>query len=59
MSASGETAVFEFTGGAAAQENLLRGWVEAGLPVCAFGEERQNLQDAYLARVSANAETSP
>jgi hypothetical protein len=32
---------------------LLKGLVDAGLPVVAFGAEKPRLQDAYLARMRA------
>jgi ABC-2 type transport system ATP-binding protein len=38
-------------GGAALRAELLKRLVDAGLPVSAFGVERQSLQDVYLARM--------
>jgi ABC-2 type transport system ATP-binding protein len=45
-------ASFEFLGDAVEQQALLRCWIEQGLPICSFGEEKKNLQDAYLARLT-------
>lgn len=45
-------ASFEFLGDPAEQQVLLRSWIEQGLPICSFGEEKKNLQDAYLATLS-------
>ena len=47
----GLIASFRFAGDEAEQGALLRRLVEAGLPVCAFGEARANLQDLYLEKV--------
>jgi ABC-2 type transport system ATP-binding protein len=47
----GLVASFRFAGDEAEQGALLRRLVEAGLPVCAFGEARANLQDLYLEKV--------
>lgn len=38
---------------AAAQHLLLKELLAMGVPVCAFGEQRQNMQDAYLRTVRA------
>jgi ABC-2 type transport system ATP-binding protein len=54
----GTTARFRFTGDQEAQSALLRGWIEAGLPVCAFGETRTNLQDVYRAEVQRESSSS-
>jgi hypothetical protein len=35
------------------QHLLLRELLDRGVPVCAFGEQKQNLQDAYLRTVKA------
>jgi ABC-2 type transport system ATP-binding protein len=45
----GATAHFVATGGTAAQVDLLRRLIEAGLPVASFAAARSDLQDAYLA----------
>ena len=42
---------FLFDGPADARRALLAHLVEAGLPVCEFAVERENLQEAYLARL--------
>ncbi len=47
----GLVASFRFSGDEAGKCALLRRLVEAGLPVCAFGEARANLQDLYLEKV--------
>ena len=47
----GLEARFAFAGEAEAQHALLRQWLAQGLPVCAFGEERANLQEVYRARL--------
>lgn len=38
---------FAFAGDARAQAEVLRGWIENGLPVVSLSEERTNLQDVY------------
>ena len=47
----GLVASFRFSGDETGKCALLRRLVEAGLPVCAFGEARANLQDLYLEKV--------
>jgi ABC-2 type transport system ATP-binding protein len=47
------SAVLSTNGGATARQALLKGLVEAGLPVVEFSAERPGLQDAYLARMRA------
>jgi ABC-2 type transport system ATP-binding protein len=49
--ADARTAVLTTDGGAATRQALLKGLVEAGLPVVEFSAERPGLQDAYLARM--------
>lgn len=47
-----ETAArLDLTGGAAAQQAMLKGLIDAGLPVLSFGPERVKLQDAYIERM--------
>jgi ABC-2 type transport system ATP-binding protein len=47
----GKEATFSFAGDARAQHELLRAWIEAGLPIASLEEERTNLQDVYRERV--------
>jgi ABC-2 type transport system ATP-binding protein len=47
------SAVLSTNSGATARQALLKGLVEAGLPVVEFSAERPGLQDAYLARMRA------
>ena len=47
------SAVISTNGGATTRQSLLKGLVEAGLPVVEFSAERPGLQDAYLARMRA------
>ena len=47
----GAAASFDFTGDDAARAILLRGLVEAGLPVTAFHGEQRSMQDVYLDRL--------
>ncbi len=47
------TAVLSTNGGSVTRQALLKGLVEAGLPVIEFSAERPGLQDAYLARMRA------
>jgi ABC-2 type transport system ATP-binding protein len=47
-----ESAVFTFSGNAAARHLLLKNLLDQGLPVCAFAELQRNLQSAYLESVS-------
>ncbi|GAB2175734.1 ABC transporter ATP-binding protein [Dongia sp. agr-C8] len=47
------TALLSTNGGATTRQALLKGLVEAGLPVVEFSAERPGLQDAYLARMRA------
>jgi ABC-2 type transport system ATP-binding protein len=51
----GTWARFAFSGGAEEQRQLLRRLVEAGLPVCGFAMEQENLQETYLARLRQEA----
>jgi ABC-2 type transport system ATP-binding protein len=53
--ADARSAQIETTGGPATRQALLKGLVEAGLPVIEFGVEKLRLQDAYLARMRASA----
>jgi ABC-2 type transport system ATP-binding protein len=46
-------AVLSANGGATTRQALLKGLVDAGLPVINFSIEKQRLQDAYLARMKA------
>jgi ABC-2 type transport system ATP-binding protein len=53
---SGEDFVeFDFTGDSIAQATLLRELVEAGFPVTALAEQRENLQQSYLRSVADQA----
>ena len=45
------SAVFSFSGDAAARHRLLKGLLDQGLPVCAFAEQQRNMQSAYLESV--------
>jgi hypothetical protein len=47
------TAVLSTNGGGTTRQALLKGLVDAGLPVVEFSAERLGLQDAYLARMRA------
>jgi ABC-2 type transport system ATP-binding protein len=47
------SAMLTTNGGAATRQALLKGLVEAGLPVVEFSAERPGLQDAYLAKMRA------
>ena len=47
------TAVLSTNGGATTRQALLKGLVDAGLPVIGFSVEKQRLQDTYLARMKA------
>jgi ABC-2 type transport system ATP-binding protein len=55
LEASTTAALVELPGDDAARAALLRALVLADLPVAAFAEERQNLQDSYLRTVQAAA----
>jgi len=48
VTVAGVTATFNFSGDDAARYRLLRHLIEAGAEVCAFAEERLNMQQAYL-----------
>jgi ABC-2 type transport system ATP-binding protein len=50
------TAVLSANGGVTTRQALLKGLVDAGLPVIGFSVEKQRLQDAYLARMKAAGE---
>lgn len=52
------TALLSASGGATTRQALLKGLVEAGLPVIEFSAERPGLQDAYLARMRAAVDAS-
>ena len=49
----GKRAVLSANGGFTSRQALLKLMIDAGLPVVAFGAEKQRLQDAYLARMRA------
>jgi ABC-2 type transport system ATP-binding protein len=51
LSVDGTRAVFLFEGDVAAQAALLRALVEAGVEVAGLRDDRQNLQDAYIAEI--------
>ena len=51
LSVDGAAASFDFAGDDAARASLLRGLVEAGLPVTAFQGEQRSMQDVYLDRL--------
>jgi ABC-2 type transport system ATP-binding protein len=46
-------ALLSAANGAATRQALLKGLVDAGLPVVGFGAEKQRIQDTYLARMKA------
>ncbi len=50
------SAVLELSGGAAEQAALLARLVGAGLPVCAFAEVHEDLQESYLRTVRGSAQ---
>lgn len=52
LSIDADGARFVFAGGAAERAALLARLVDAELPVCAFGEDAESMQDAYLARLA-------
>jgi ABC-2 type transport system ATP-binding protein len=56
VTGDGTTASFHFAADKDAQHALLRRLIEQGLPICAFGEERANLQEAYLTTMRAMGE---
>ncbi len=58
VSVRGLEAQFEFRGDRSAQSELLRRWIEGGLPIASFGETRSNLQDLYREKVRG-AEAEP
>ena len=41
------------------QTQLLKSLIELGLPICEFGIDKHNLQDAYLATLNAEQEKQP
>ena len=47
------TALLSTNGGATTRQALLKGLVDAGLPVVEFSAEKPRLQDTYLARMRA------
>ena len=51
VKAGSSEASFEFSADPRAQHELLRRWISEGLPICAFREEKTNLQEAYLAKL--------
>jgi ABC-2 type transport system ATP-binding protein len=51
VSLDGAAASFDFAGDDAARAGLLRGLIEAGLPVTAFQGEQRSMQDVYLDRL--------
>lgn len=55
VTVEGTTATFSFSGDEGARYRLLRHLIEAGAEVCAFAEERQNMQQAYLDSVRGTA----
>jgi ABC-2 type transport system ATP-binding protein len=57
--ADAQTALLETNGGATTRQALLKGLVDAGLPVIEFSAERPGLQHAYLARMRAAADGPP
>ena len=55
LSHDGQLAKFNFANDDNARAQLLTSLLAAGLPVCEFAVERQNMQDAYLATLKAPA----
>ena len=55
QSHDGQVARFGFSNDDNARAELLAGLLKAGLPVCEFAVERQNMQDAYLATLRGPA----
>ena len=55
QSHDGQVARFGFSNDDNARAELLAGLLKAGLPVCEFVVERQNMQDAYLATLRGPA----
>ena len=53
LQADDSKATFSCTADPDGQHLLLRELLERGVPVCAFGEQKQNLQDAYLRTVGS------
>ena len=53
LQADDSKATFSCTADPSGQHLLLRELLERGVPVCSFGEQKQNLQDAYLRTVSS------
>src|SRR5512133_2264506 len=53
LQADDSKATFSCTADPSGQHLLLRDLLERGVPVCAFGEQKQNLQDAYLRTVDS------
>ena len=51
VSVDGAAAAFDFAGDDTARASLLRGLVEAGLPVTAFHGAQRSMQDVYLDRL--------
>ena len=51
VTVDGTAAIFLFQGDAAAQADLLRALIEAGVEVAAARDDRENLQDAYIAEI--------
>ena len=53
LQADDSKATFSCTADPSGQHLLLRELLERGVPVCSFGEQKQNLQDAYLRTVGS------
>ncbi|HEY6874040.1 MAG TPA: ABC transporter ATP-binding protein [Geobacteraceae bacterium] len=54
ISADESRAIFPFSGEADEQHRLLRLLLEKGFPVCAFAEQKRNMQEAYLRTVKSD-----
>ncbi len=57
LAIEGDGARFAFAGDDAGRAALLAHLVDAGMPVCAFGEDAESMQDAYLARLAEDRGT--
>jgi ABC-2 type transport system ATP-binding protein len=53
------SAAFQYSADKGAQAALLRDLIDHGLSVCSFGEEKTNLQDAYLQSMRSLGEDAP
>lgn len=51
-----DSALFSCIGGPEEQHRMLRDLLAAGLKICAFAEQKQNMQDAYLRTVKGDRE---